>query len=89
MDLDGRIALVTGAGRRVGQAIATALGERGMHVAVHYNGSAEGRARDGGDRSRRRAVEATLFQARPESAGRRPARSSMRSRRRLARSTCW
>ena len=42
VDLAGRIALVTGAGRRVGRAIATALGARGMHVAVHYNGSAEG-----------------------------------------------
>ena len=37
MELDGRIALVTGAGRRVGRAIAVALGGRGMHVAVHYN----------------------------------------------------
>lgn len=42
MNLDGRIALVTGAGRRVGQAIALALGARGMKVAVHYNGSASG-----------------------------------------------
>lgn len=42
MDLSGRTALVTGAGRRVGQAIALALGARGMKVAVHYNGSAKG-----------------------------------------------
>jgi pteridine reductase len=42
MKLAGRIALVTGAGRRVGQAIAVALGEKGMRVAVHYNGSARG-----------------------------------------------
>lgn len=33
---------MTGAGRRVGRAIALALGARGLHVVVHYNGSAEG-----------------------------------------------
>lgn len=38
----GRVALVTGAGRRVGQAIAVALGARGFHVAIHYNGSETG-----------------------------------------------
>src|SRR3954464_14463040 len=42
MNLSGRVALVTGAGRRVGQAIALALGAKGMKVAVHFNGSASG-----------------------------------------------
>jgi pteridine reductase len=42
--LTGRTALVTGAGRRVGRAIALALGARGMRVIVHYNGSADGAA---------------------------------------------
>jgi pteridine reductase len=42
--LVGRVALVTGAGRRVGRAIALALGARGMRVVVHYNGSADGAA---------------------------------------------
>ncbi len=40
--LPGQVALVTGAGRRVGQAIAMALGGEGAHVVVHYNESAEG-----------------------------------------------
>jgi pteridine reductase len=33
---------VTGAGHRIGRAIAVALGGRGMRVAVHYHGSAQG-----------------------------------------------
>ena len=37
-------ALVTGAGRRVGQALAIALGQAGHHVLVHYHGSAQGAA---------------------------------------------
>ncbi len=40
--LTGRIALVTGAGQRVGQAIALALGAEGMRVAVHHHASVEG-----------------------------------------------
>jgi pteridine reductase len=40
--LDGRVALVTGAGRRVGRTIALALGARGMRVVVHYNGTRDG-----------------------------------------------
>ena len=40
--LAGRVALVTGAGRRVGRAIALALGVRGMQVVVHFNGSRQG-----------------------------------------------
>lgn len=45
MELRDRVALVTGAGKRVGRAIAVALGHRGMRVAVHYHGSEQG-ARD-------------------------------------------
>ncbi len=41
-DLRGKRALVTGAGTRVGAAIATALGARGMRVAVHYHRSRGG-----------------------------------------------
>ena len=40
--LHGKRALVTGAGQRVGQAIALALGAQGMHVAVHYRESRAG-----------------------------------------------
>jgi pteridine reductase len=42
MDLRNKVALVTGAGHRVGRAIAVALGARGMRVAVHYNAAADG-----------------------------------------------
>lgn len=42
MELGGRVALVTGAGRRVGRALAEALGRKGARVGVHYNASAQG-----------------------------------------------
>jgi NAD(P)-dependent dehydrogenase (short-subunit alcohol dehydrogenase family) len=42
MQLSGRTALVTGAGHRVGRAIAVALGAQKMRVAVHYNSTADG-----------------------------------------------
>ena len=42
MDLAGRVGLVTGAGQRLGRAIAAALAGRGMTIAIHYNASADG-----------------------------------------------
>ena len=44
MDLAGRTVLVTGAGHRVGRAIAVALGAQRMRVAVHFNATATGAA---------------------------------------------
>jgi NAD(P)-dependent dehydrogenase (short-subunit alcohol dehydrogenase family) len=42
MQLNDRTALVTGAGHRVGRAIAVALGAQKMRVAVHYNSTGDG-----------------------------------------------
>ena len=42
MQLDGAAALVTGAGSRIGQAIAIGLARAGCDVAIHYHGSAKG-----------------------------------------------
>ncbi len=44
MDLRGRVALVTGSARRLGQAIARALAAAGADVAVHHNRSPEAAA---------------------------------------------
>src|ERR1700739_298415 len=42
MNLQGKVALVTGAGTRVGHAIALALAERGSALAIHYRSSRAG-----------------------------------------------
>src|SRR5688500_2233788 len=42
VELRGRVALVTGAGQRLGRAFAAALAGRGMAVALHYNAAAAG-----------------------------------------------
>ena len=40
MELDGRVAVVTGGAVRLGKALALALGEAGVRLAVHYGSSA-------------------------------------------------
>lgn len=42
MELRGRVALVTGAGRRLGREMARALAGRGMALAIHHHTSADG-----------------------------------------------
>jgi pteridine reductase len=45
VEIRGKVALVTGSGRRVGRAIATALASRGCHLVLHYRtAAAEARA---------------------------------------------
>ena len=55
-------ALVTGAGARIGQALAVYLAERGFDVAVHYASSVSG-ANDTVDRIRAMGRKATAIQA--------------------------
>jgi pteridine reductase len=62
LELRGKRALVTGAGRRVGAEIALGLGALGMQVAVHYQRSAAGAA-EVAAQIRRAGGEAILLQA--------------------------
>src|SRR5215468_2964740 len=40
MDINGKVALVTGAAKRIGREIALELARRGARIAVHYRSSA-------------------------------------------------
>jgi pteridine reductase len=62
MDLAGKVALVTGAGRRLGRALGLALAERGMAVAIHHHASAEG-ARELAGEIRHQGGRAACFAA--------------------------
>lgn len=58
VSLQGKFALVTGAARRIGAAIAELLHDNGVNVAIHYRGSKEDAAK----------LAARLNQGRPDSA---------------------
>lgn len=62
MDPNGKVALVTGAGRRVGRALALALGDAGCRVAVHY-GQSEQDAQETASLIRSMGSEAIIIQA--------------------------
>ena len=51
--LEGKVALVTGAARRVGAAIARRLHAAGANVVLHYRGAEADAARAGGGAERR------------------------------------
>ncbi len=62
MELADRVVLVTGAGRRVGRAIAVRLAAAGCRIAVHYRGSASDAAQTV-EQCRTIGAEAEAFQA--------------------------
>ena len=66
MELKNRTVLVTGAGVRLGQAIAVSLGKQGMKVALHYHQSLEGAKETlkliGGDSNQHGCFQADLRQ---------------------------
>jgi pteridine reductase len=62
MQLHGRVALVTGAGRRLGRAMAQALADRGMALAIHHHASSEG-ARELETQVRQQGGTAACFEA--------------------------
>ncbi len=46
VELQDKVALVTGAARRVGRVIALALAEQGVHILAHYNNADPAQVRD-------------------------------------------
>ena len=61
-DIDGRFALVTGASKGIGRAVALRLGEMGVNVAVNYNRSPD-EAESAVERLRAMGVESFAVQA--------------------------
>jgi pteridine reductase len=62
MNLDGKVALVTGGARRVGRAISTALAEAGADLVINYHSSSD-EAESLREELERSGVRATSFQA--------------------------
>ncbi len=62
MEISGSTALVTGASKRIGRALALALAEKGCNVAVHYN-SSEREARETRDLARALGVRSEIVGA--------------------------
>ncbi len=62
MDLQGKTALVTGGGIRLGQAIALALAREGVNIVAHYN-SSKAPAEETVQKARHFGVEAIALQA--------------------------
>jgi pteridine reductase len=60
--LDGKVALVTGAAKRLGKATALALAEAGAHIIIHYN-SSDRAARQLKQQVRDRGVDAWMVRA--------------------------
>ncbi|MEW6542780.1 MAG: SDR family oxidoreductase [Nitrospirota bacterium] len=63
MNVRGKVALVTGAARRVGRAIALALAQRGASVAIHCNRSRREAQRLAEELRRRFGTDARVFTA--------------------------
>lgn len=62
LNLEGRVALVTGSGRRLGRAFSEALASRGAALAIHYGRDASG-AQAAVESVRSLGVKAQAFQA--------------------------
>ena len=62
-ELSGKVALITGAARRIGASVATRLHAAGASVAIHYRGSAAEAAALAAELNALRADSAATFQA--------------------------
>jgi pteridine reductase len=62
-NLDGKVALITGAARRIGAAIAGRLHQNGANVAIHYRGSVDEAVALVQDLNGQRANSAVAFKA--------------------------
>lgn len=62
VELNGRVAVVTGGAVRLGRALALALAQEGVHLAIHYNSSA-GRAEEAAAEVRALGSESVAIQA--------------------------